>query len=366
MNIKLTKQQKILYFYVFPGMILLFIFALSLIFSTPNSQKNKEEKITINTSLPGVKSNLKDEKILAYRAEDIRQRNSFSKDESDFVLGDYSVITSSSSEKSTQQPEVNEIEKTNSSPLEIEKQTGKGKTSLYEAKRKLQTEKEALEQFDGDETYDPEAVNTKKRTFSSRKQKLPPKEMNREPEPQTIVSNGVSFNSSTLNRSSINRSNTKGILAYIHGDQVVCSGGYVKIRIGSEIKLPTGHIIPANSFLYGICSLQAERLNIKVTQAEIGSNVLPCNYTVYGLDGNKGLHIRRSVQREENKKGVGRGVQKIGSVLSSGVKIASGGILGDLAETATEGVIDAVADGTSKTATQKDIFLPNNDRIYLK
>ena len=61
-----------------------------------------------------------------------------------------------------------------------------------------------------------------------------------------------------------------------------------------------------------------------------------------------------------------KGLKKIGSVLGAGVSIASGGILGDIAETATEGVIDAVTDGSAKSIQQAKVYLPNNERIYLK
>lgn len=359
MKIKFTKQQKILYFYIFPGMIIIFIFALALIFSAPSSKKPKEDKIFISTSLPGVKSNLKEEKISAYRAEDIKQRTSNRRDESDFILADYSVITAETSNEITEEKESGIFEY---NPNSSKKNKQTGKKGLYETRNQLENEKKTLEQFDANETYDQENV-TKKKSSIKKIKKLPPADIKKDSQP--MVNNGVIFNSSTLSNQS-NKTHIKGILAYIHGDQIVYSGGYVKIRTGQETTLPTGHKIPANSFLYGKCSLQTDRLHIKITQVEIGSNFLSCNYTVYGTDGNPGLNIRKSVQKEENKKGVGRGVQKIGSVLSSGVKIASGGIIGDLAETATEGVIDAVADGTSKAATQRDIYLPNNDRIYLK
>ena len=157
-----------------------------------------------------------------------------------------------------------------------------------------------------------------------------------------------------------------GISAYIHGDQTVHHGSLVKIRIGKNITLPNGERIPENTFVYGTCSVAGERMNIKVTRAQVGNKLLTCNLSAYGTDGNIGLHVPGSVQRQENKKASGKGLKKIGNVLGSGVNIATGGLAGSLAQTTTEGLIDAVADGSSKAVQQTKIFLPNNEQIYLK
>lgn len=331
----LNKQQKIFLVFVLPGFLAVIVMVSYLIFGTEETKGNSQA-IGLNTSLPTTPSNIEGERIKAYERQ-AYQEKSASRKTNDFVLGNYAIL---SEEEKIQREEANG-----------------GKDKLGEVREQLIAEQKAIETFDGHETYDAKKVKAKKKRQSNEapKEKTPP-----------AKTNEVSFNSISLGSKSNKININHGTLAYIHGNQTIYHGGAVKIRTGKELVLPGGEKIPANTFLYGKCMLVGERMNINIQRVQIGSNIINCNLTGYGTDGNPGIYVPGSIQKEENKKSSAKGLKKIGSVLGAGVSIASGGILGDIAETATEGVIDAVTDGSAKSIQQAKVYLPNNERIYLK
>ncbi len=337
---KLNKQQKIFLVFVLPGFLSVIVVASYLIFGSGDSQKeNATASMGLNTSLPTTASNIEGERISAYQKQ-VYQEKAASRKNSDFVLGNYAIL----SEEEIKQKE----NKTNGE---------KDESSLGAIRQQLVAEQKAMASFDGRETYDEKRVRARRKQQANSAPK---------PEPKPAPANKVSFNSISVGGKN-NRINAhNGTLAYIHGNQTVHHGSAVKIRTGKELILTNGEKIPANTFLYGTCSLVGERMNISIQRVQIGSHIISCSLTGYGTDGNPGIYIPGSVQKEENKKSSAKGLKKIGSVLGAGVNIASGGILGDIAETATEGVIDAVADGSAKSIQQTKVYLPNNERIYLK
>ena len=333
----MNKQQKIFTFVVLPIILLIAIIIVNIIFSGEEDNSQQETVIGLNTSLPQTTSNIQEQKIGAYKKEEIFRRNQRER-KSDFVLGNYDILNETDSSK--------------------EKET------LNKVKEQLSEEQQVLQSFAGNEAYDEDAVK------KAKQQKSKPKKKVAEPKSETKIvaqqPRGVTFNSITIPTITNPKPNeNSGISAYIHGDQTVHHGSLVKIRIGKNITLPNGERIPENTFVYGTCSVAGERMNIKVTRAQVGNKLLTCNLSAYGTDGNIGLHVPGSVQRQENKKASGKGLKKIGNVLGSGVNIATGGLAGSLAQTTTEGLIDAVADGSSKAVQQTKIFLPNNEQIYL-
>ena len=78
------------------------------------------------------------------------------------------------------------------------------------------------------------------------------------------------------------------------------------MRIGQEIELKNGQKIPANTFAYGICKIVKERVQIQITQVQVGQKLIAWNFTVCDTDGNEGIHIPGSVQRKESKTSTSR------------------------------------------------------------
>lgn len=98
--------------------------------------------------------------------------------------------------------------------------------------------------------------------------------------------------------SSGNDSNT--LPAVIHESQEVVSGSLVKMRL-TEPAVINGHSLPANTFIYGKCSLQGERLSIAIETLKSGNNVFPASLEVYDVDGLEGLHIPGAITRDAAK-----------------------------------------------------------------
>jgi len=101
--------------------------------------------------------------------------------------------------------------------------------------------------------------------------------------------------------------NVNSVPAVIHSDQVVEAGSTVKLRLLQDVQLE-GHLIPRNSFLYGTCSLAGNRLTIAATSVQYQGNLLPVSLKAFDIDGNEGLNIPGSIDRDALKQGAAQGV----------------------------------------------------------
>lgn len=88
--------------------------------------------------------------------------------------------------------------------------------------------------------------------------------------------------------------------AVIHESQEVVSGSLVKMRL-TESAVINGHSLPANTFIYGKCSLAGERLSIGIETLKSGNSVFPAALEVYDVDGLEGLHIPGAITRDAAK-----------------------------------------------------------------
>lgn len=102
-------------------------------------------------------------------------------------------------------------------------------------------------------------------------------------------------------------SNVNAVPVVIHNDQVVEQGSTVKLRLLEDVQLE-GHLIPRNSFLYGTCSMAGNRLTIAATSVQYKGNLLPVTLKAFDIDGNEGLNIPGSIDRDALKQGAAQGV----------------------------------------------------------
>ncbi|MGI4832418.1 MAG: conjugative transposon protein TraM [Janthinobacterium lividum] len=100
------------------------------------------------------------------------------------------------------------------------------------------------------------------------------------------------------------------VLAVIHSDQVVEQGSTVKLRLLNDVQLE-GHLIPRNSFLYGVCSMSGNRLTINATSVQYQGSLLPVNLKAFDIDGGEGLNVPGSVNRDALKQGAATGVSGV-------------------------------------------------------
>ena len=90
------------------------------------------------------------------------------------------------------------------------------------------------------------------------------------------------------------------IEAEVYETTTVLTGNRVKLRLLEEAWL-NGVKIPVNSFLYGICEVTNERLQIEVLQIPVGEKFVPVQVTVCDLDGLPGLYVPDNASRKVAK-----------------------------------------------------------------
>ncbi len=90
------------------------------------------------------------------------------------------------------------------------------------------------------------------------------------------------------------------IEAEVYETTTVLTGNRVKLRLLEEAWL-NGVKIPVNTFLYGICEVSNERLQIAVMQIPVGEKFVPVEVTVCDLDGLPGLYVPDNASRKVAK-----------------------------------------------------------------
>ncbi|HZL09805.1 MAG TPA: conjugative transposon protein TraM [Prolixibacteraceae bacterium] len=90
------------------------------------------------------------------------------------------------------------------------------------------------------------------------------------------------------------------IEAEVYETTTVLTGNRVKLRLLEEAWL-NGVKIPVNTFLYGICEVSNERLQIEVLQIPVGEKFVPVEVTVCDLDGLPGLYVPDNASRKVAK-----------------------------------------------------------------
>ena len=96
----------------------------------------------------------------------------------------------------------------------------------------------------------------------------------------------------------------------IHQDQEVVSGSVVKLRLLDSIII-NGILIPRNQFIYGIVSIEDERLQISLKSLRYKDFILPISLSAFDLDGLQGLYIPGNLNRDASKKGVDDALQSL-------------------------------------------------------
>jgi len=118
------------------------------------------------------------------------------------------------------------------------------------------------------------------------------------------------------------------IPAVIAQTQTVVSGSTVKLRLTQDVYI-AGVLIPKESFVYGVATLNNERLVIRIESVRHENNLFPVKLSVYDLDGIAGIHIPGAIARDVAKQSLSQDIQgiSIGTLDPSlGAQAASAGI----------------------------------------
>jgi conjugative transposon TraM protein len=100
------------------------------------------------------------------------------------------------------------------------------------------------------------------------------------------------------------------IQATIHQNQEIVTGSVVKLRLLDSIFI-RGTLIPKNEFIYGIATVDGERLKIDIATLRFKNSILPVALSVFDLDGLEGLYIPGAITRDASKKGVDDAIQSL-------------------------------------------------------
>ncbi|MBC9909123.1 conjugative transposon protein TraM [Chitinophaga varians] len=101
-----------------------------------------------------------------------------------------------------------------------------------------------------------------------------------------------------------------GILAEIPDNQTVKDGSIVKFRLLQDIYIK-GSKIPIGSFVYGLCRLGTERLDISIKNAVYKNALYPIDLSVYDLDGIPGVYVPGAMSRDVAKQGISQAIQNL-------------------------------------------------------
>ena len=101
------------------------------------------------------------------------------------------------------------------------------------------------------------------------------------------------------------------IEAVVHENQVLVNGAVVKMRLLNEIYI-NGHLIPKDNFVFGIASLNNERLEIEINSIRDEHSLFPVKLEVYDMDGLSGIYIPGAITRDVAKQSANNSLQSIG------------------------------------------------------
>lgn len=99
--------------------------------------------------------------------------------------------------------------------------------------------------------------------------------------------------------------------AVVYETQTLVDGGTVKLRLVDAMRVNDVLIRPG-TFIYGMASLNGERLKVDIGSVRYGKNIFPLSLSVFDMDGLEGIHVPGLASRDVAKSSVDRAIQGIG------------------------------------------------------
>lgn len=149
------------------------------------------------------------------------------------------------------------------------------------------------------------------------------------------------------------------IKACVHETQTVIGESGVRLRLLETAQTPN-HTIPKGNILTANAKVQSGRLQLKVTSIELDGNIIPVDITIYDLDGQQGLYVPYSLERNALTEMAGNMGQTSGTSLmmtnSAGQQIAA-----DL----SRGVVQGISGYFSKKVRTPKVTLKAGHQLFL-
>lgn len=98
------------------------------------------------------------------------------------------------------------------------------------------------------------------------------------------------------------------ISAVVHDTQELVAGSTVKMRLLNDVYI-NGKLISKGQFIYGICSINGERLTIKINSVRDENSLFPVSLSAYDMDGIEGLYIPGAITRDVAKQSSDQALQ---------------------------------------------------------
>lgn len=122
----------------------------------------------------------------------------------------------------------------------------------------------------------------------------------------------LKFNTVGLNKRSI-ESNTISVSVY--KDQTISDGQTVSLRLLEPMQISSGEI-PRNTTISGLAKVKGERLIITVESVGYSERVIPVKLIAYDMDGQQGIYIPNSLERNAIKEIASNMGTSVGTSLS--------------------------------------------------
>jgi conjugative transposon TraM protein len=146
---------------------------------------------------------------------------------------------------------------------------------------------------------------------------------------------------------------TSLIKAEIYETTTVLDGNRVKLRLLEDTWLD-GKKIARNSFIYGICKINNERLHISITRFPVEEDFVPVDLAIHDLDGLPGLYVPGNAARKVS--------QEVGSSTNTSSLF---GFTNDPLTYAGVRAADRTAQTLLKRVRLKKVTVKKNTLVYL-
>ncbi|WP_439489149.1 conjugative transposon protein TraM [Algoriphagus sp.] len=104
---------------------------------------------------------------------------------------------------------------------------------------------------------------------------------------------------------------SQSIQAVIHEEQTLISGETIRLRLTQEATI-TGTLIPKDQLVYGIASLNGDRLKISIRHIRVADTIIPVDLRIHDADGMEGIRIPGSITQEVSTQSGSQTLQGLG------------------------------------------------------
>ena len=114
-----------------------------------------------------------------------------------------------------------------------------------------------------------------------------------------------------LESSAVSPNVSQSIQAVIHEEQTLVSGETVRLRLIQEANI-AGVIIPKDQLVYGVASLNGDRLKISIRHIRIADSIIPVDLRIHDADGMEGIRIPGSIPQQVSTQSGSQALQGLG------------------------------------------------------